>query len=62
MSPPILLTGIGLAGVIIGGLLAFRSDHSDGHKSLQTAAGLLLITGFSCFGVALYHLWGSPLP
>lgn len=62
MSLPILLSGFGLAVVAIGGLLAVRSNCSDDHKSLQITAGLLLITGFSCFGVALYHLCGSPLP
>jgi hypothetical protein len=29
--------------------------------ALQTTAGLLLITGFACFGAAISFIVGSPL-
>jgi len=64
VSLPTLLSGFciaGVAGVVVGGFLAVRSDRSEDYKAMQTTAGLLLIAGFACFGVALSLIFGSPL-
>jgi hypothetical protein len=39
-------------------ILAYRACSTDA-DSLQATAGLLLITGFACLGVAVYLIGGS---
>jgi hypothetical protein len=54
------LIALGVVSVLTGGVLAYHGD-SKYRLTLQTTAGVLLIAGFACFGVALYPLVGSPL-
>jgi hypothetical protein len=62
VSLPMLLMASGVAAVAFGTLLAVRNYKSGGHDALQIAAGLLLIAGFSCFGVGLSFVYGAPVP
>jgi peptidoglycan/LPS O-acetylase OafA/YrhL len=57
---PTLFGELGVATVLAGGLLAYRA-HLKNRTTLQTTAGLLLITGFACLGVAISFIVGSPL-
>jgi hypothetical protein len=57
---PTLLGELGVATVLAGGVLAYRA-HLKNRTTLQTTAGLLLITGFACLGVAISFIVGSPL-
>jgi peptidoglycan/LPS O-acetylase OafA/YrhL len=57
---PTLLSELGVATVLAGGVLAYRA-HLKNRPALQTTAGLLLITGFACLGVAISFIVGSPL-
>jgi hypothetical protein len=60
VSLPILLSGFGVAGVAAGGFLAVQSDRPGAPETVQTTAGLLLIAGFGCVGVALFFIFGPP--
>jgi peptidoglycan/LPS O-acetylase OafA/YrhL len=57
---PTSLGVLGIATVLAGGVLAYRA-HLKNRPALQTTAGLLLITGFACFGVAISLIVGLPL-
>jgi hypothetical protein len=62
-SHAVMLSEFGCVGVLAGSALAFRNDvGSPSQKTLQTIAGVLLIAGLACFGVALSLVFGSPLP
>jgi hypothetical protein len=52
VSLPMFLSGLGLSGVAFGGFLVVWSERPEAHKGLQTSAGLLLIAGFACMGIA----------
>ena len=52
----ILIAALGVAALVAGGALAYRDQ-----LALQKTAGLLLIAGFACLGVALYRIGGVPL-
>jgi hypothetical protein len=62
LSVPMLLIASGVTGIASGVLLAVRSHASGRREALLIAAGLLLIAGFSCFGVALSYVYGTPVP
>jgi peptidoglycan/LPS O-acetylase OafA/YrhL len=51
---------LGVATLLAGGTLACGA-HSKDRPTLQTTAGLLLIAGFACLGVAIYRVGGVPL-
>jgi peptidoglycan/LPS O-acetylase OafA/YrhL len=55
-----LLSEFGSAIVLAGGVLAYRAQLKN-RPALQTTAGLLLITGLACLGVALSFFIGSPM-
>ena len=55
-----LLGELGAATVLVGGAFAYRA-HLKNRLALQTTAGLLLITGFACLGVAISFIVGSPV-
>jgi hypothetical protein len=57
---PILIAELGVATLLAGGILAYRSYSKD-RPTLQTTAGFLLIAGFACLGVAVYRIGGVPL-
>jgi hypothetical protein len=57
---PALLGELGLAIVLAGAVLAYRA-YLKARPALQTTAGLLLISGFACLGVAMSFIFGSPL-
>jgi hypothetical protein len=57
---PTLLGELGIATALAGVVLAYRA-HLKNRPALQTTAGLLLITGFACLGVAISLVVGSPL-
>jgi hypothetical protein len=44
---------------LAGETLAYRAYSKDA-AALQVTAGFLLITGFTCLGVAIYLIGGSP--
>ena len=60
MLHPTLIGELGVAAVLAGAVVAYRA-HLINRPALQTTAGLLLITGFACLGVALALFVGSPL-
>ncbi|HZH82580.1 MAG TPA: hypothetical protein VFD87_05500 [Phototrophicaceae bacterium] len=55
----ILIAELGVAALLAGGALAYRAYSKD-RPILQKTAGLLLIVGFACLGVALYRIGGVP--
>jgi hypothetical protein len=55
-----LIGELGLATVLAGGTLAYRAYFKD-QRLLQITAGLLLIAGFACLGVAICRLGAVPL-
>jgi peptidoglycan/LPS O-acetylase OafA/YrhL len=57
---PTLLDELGVSIALAGGALAYRA-HLKNRPALQRTAGLLLITGFACLGVAISFFVGSPL-
>lgn len=58
-----LISEIGAAGVVLGAMLAFKSEtESKNQKVLQTAAGTLLVAGFACLGAAFSMHFGVPRP
>jgi hypothetical protein len=57
---PALLSEIGAVTVLAGGLSAYRGYCKD-QLTLQTTAGLLLIAGFACLGVAIQLIVVPPL-
>jgi hypothetical protein len=60
MLPPTLLSEIGLATIFSGAVLAYRA-HLKSRPALETTAGLLLISGFACLGVAISFVVGPSL-
>ena len=54
------ISELGVTSVLVGAVLAYRA-HLQNRQALQTTAGLLLIAGFACLGVALSFFAGSPL-
>jgi hypothetical protein len=56
---PSLIGELGMATALAGGTLAYRVYSKDA-AALQATAGFLLITGFTCLGVAIYLIDGSP--
>jgi uncharacterized membrane protein len=58
---PLLITVIGAVSIVLGAALAAHS-YFKGQERVQTVAGLLLIAGFGCFGVALSFILQIPLP
>ena len=59
MLHPALIGELGTAMALAGGILAYRAYSKDA-AALQAPAGFLLITGFTCLGVAIYLIGGSP--
>ena len=59
MLHPALLSELGIAIALTGAVLAYRADLEN-RPTLQTTAGLLLIAGFACLGVAVFVI-GWPL-
>jgi putative effector of murein hydrolase len=57
---PIFIAELGVAALLVGGILAYRAYSKD-RQTLQTTAGFLLIAGFACLGFALYRIGGMPL-
>jgi hypothetical protein len=57
---PTLLSELGIAIALAGAVLAYRADLEN-RPTLQTTAGLLLIAGFACLGVAISLVVGSPV-
>jgi len=55
-----LLSELGIAIALAGAVLAYRADLEK-RPTLQTTAGLLLISGFACLGVAISLVVGSPV-
>ncbi len=53
----ILIAALGVAGLVAGGALAYGA-YSRERLILQKTAGLLLVAGFACLGVALYRVGG----
>jgi hypothetical protein len=48
---------VGLFGVVIGAVVAYASDrHPSYIEALETAAGLLVLTGFAAAGYSLSTL------
>ena len=60
MLHPTLICELGIATALARGILAYRADLEN-RPALQTTAGLLLITGFACLGVAISLVVGSPV-
>jgi hypothetical protein len=58
---PALLGELGLAISLAGAILAYRAYLKD-QPALQTTAGLLLISGFACLGVAISFVVGPLTP
>jgi hypothetical protein len=56
---PALIGELGVATALVGETLAYRAYSKDA-AALQVTAGFLLITGFTCLGVAIYLIGGSP--
>lgn len=59
MLHPTLIGELGVATALAGEPLAYRAYSKDA-AALQVTAGFLLITGFTCLGVAIYLIGGSP--
>jgi hypothetical protein len=57
---PAWVSELGTAIALAGAILAYRA-HLQNRPALQTTAGLLLITGFACLGVAISLVVGSPV-
>jgi hypothetical protein len=51
-----LISELGIAAILAGGVLAYRT-YSKNRPTLQATAGLLLIIGFACLGIVI----GLPL-
>lgn len=58
MLHPTLIGELGVTA-LAGETLAYRAYSKDA-AALQVTAGFLLITGFTCLGVAIYLIGGSP--
>jgi hypothetical protein len=56
---PTLIGELGVATALAGGTLAYSGCSKDA-AALQATAGFLLITGFTCLGVAIYLIGDSP--
>jgi hypothetical protein len=56
---PTLIGELGVATALAGGTLAYRAYSKDA-AALQATAGFLLITAFTCLGVVIYLIGGSP--
>jgi peptidoglycan/LPS O-acetylase OafA/YrhL len=55
-----LIGELGVVIVLAGGALAYLV-YSNNRPSLQKTAGILLIVGFACLGVAIYNVGAVPL-
>ncbi len=55
-----LIGELGVGTNLVGGALAYRAYSKD-RPTLQRTAGLLLIAGFACLGVAIYTTGAAPL-